>query len=74
MKCTSCGRKIKSSGEKFVKIIINNKKRIYCSECQKKSEVQAEIKEAKSKIYKILVPSLIGVLVVLGLVVGGIIW
>lgn len=74
MKCSSCGREIKSSGEKIIKIKINNKKRIYCSECQQKSEVQTEIKEVKAKIYKVLIPTLIVVLVLLGLIVGAVVW
>jgi len=53
-KCSSCGREIKPSGEKTVEITINNKKRIYCSECQQKQEFQAEIKAVKSKIGKAL--------------------
>jgi len=53
-KCSSCGREIKSSGENILEITINNKKRIYCSECQQKSEVQAELKAVKSKITKLL--------------------
>jgi hypothetical protein len=72
-KCSICGREIKSSGEKTVKIIINDKKRIYCSECQQKSEVQAEIKAVKSKIYGILIPAIIGIVIVLALIIGGVI-
>ena len=72
-KCSSCGREIKTSGEKILKIIINNKKRIYCSECQQKSEVQAELKAVKSKITKLLLIP-IGVVIVLALVIGGVIW
>ena len=71
-KCSSCGREIKSSGEKILEIIINNKKRIYCSECQQKSEVQAELKAAKGKITKLLLIPL-GVVIVLALVIGGVI-
>ena len=72
-KCSSCGRKIKSSGEKVVEITINNKKRIYCSECQQKSEVQTELKAVKGKITKFLLIPL-GVVTVLALVIGGVIW
>ena len=71
-KCSSCGREIKLSGEKVLKITINNKKRIYCSECQQKSEVQAELKAVKSKITKLLLIP-IGVVIVLALVIGGIV-
>lgn len=74
MKCSSCGRKIKSSGEKIIKIKINNKQRIYCSECQQKSEVQAEIKAVKGKIYKVLIPTLIGVVAFIGLIVSAVVW
>ena len=72
-KCSSCGREIKSSGEKILEIIINNKKRIYCSECQQKSEVQAELKAVKGKITKFLLIPL-GVVIVLALVIGGVVW
>jgi hypothetical protein len=72
-KCSSCEREIKPSGEKTVEITINNKQRIYCSECQQKSEVQAEIKEAKGKITKLLLIP-IGVVAVLALVIGGVVW
>ena len=72
-KCSSCGREIKPSGEKTVEITINNKKRIYCSECQQKSEVQAELKAVKSKITKLLLIP-IGVVIVLALVIGGVVW
>ena len=72
-KCSSCGREIKPSGEKVLKITINNKKRIYCSECQQKSEVQAELKAVKGKITKLLLIPL-GVVIVLALVIGGVIW
>ena len=68
-KCSSCGREIKSSGENI--LIINNK--IYCSECQQKSEVQAELREVKGKISKVLLIPL-GVIIVLALIIGGIIW
>ena len=71
-KCSSCGREIKSSGEKVLKITINNKKRIYCSECQQKSEVQAELKLVKGKITKLLLIPL-GVIIVLALVIGGVV-
>jgi DNA-directed RNA polymerase subunit RPC12/RpoP len=73
-KCSSCGREIKSSGEKTVEITLNNKTKIYCSECQQKSEVQAEIKAVKGKINKILLFSIIGLAVVLVLIIGGVIW
>lgn len=73
-KCSSCGREIKPSGEKVLKITINNKKRIYCSECQQKSEVQAELKAVKGKINQVLIPVIIGIVVVLALVIGGIVW
>ena len=72
-KCHSCGREIKTSGEEVLKITINNKKRIYCSECQQKSEVQAELKAVKGKITKFLLIPL-GVVIVLALVIGGVIW
>ena len=72
-KCSSCGREIKSSGENIVEITINNKKRIYCSECQQKSEVQTELKAVKGKITKLLLIP-IGVVIVLALVIGGVIW
>jgi hypothetical protein len=66
-KCSSCGREIKPSGENILEITINNKK------CQQKSEVQAELKAVKSKITKLLLIPL-GVVVVLALVIGGVIW
>ena len=72
-KCSSCGREIKPSGEEVLKIKINNKQRIYCSECQQKSEVQAELKAVKGKITKLLLIP-IGVVAVLALVIGGVIW
>jgi hypothetical protein len=72
-KCSICGREIKSSGEKTVEITINNKKRIYCSECQQKSEVQAELKEVKAKIYRVLIPSLIGLVAFIGLIIWGVV-
>jgi len=68
-KCSSCGRGIKSSGEKI--LIINHK--TYCSECQQKSEVQAELKAVKGKITKLLLIPL-GVVIVLALVIGGVVW
>jgi hypothetical protein len=67
--CHSCGRKIKPSGEKI--LTINDK--TYCSECQQKSEVQTELKAVKSKITKLLLIPL-GVVVVLALVIGGVVW
>jgi len=73
-KCSSCGREIKSSGEKTLEITINNKKRIYCSECQQKSEVQAELKAVKGKINKVLLISIIVVSVLLALIIGVVIW
>ena len=57
-----------------VEITINNKKRIYCSECQQKSEVQAEIKAVKDKIGKVLLISIIVVSVLLALIISVVIW
>ena len=71
-KCSNCNREIKSSGEKTVEITINNQTKIYCSECQQKSEVQAELKAVKSKINKFLLIPIIAI--VSALVIGGIIW
>lgn len=73
-KCSSCGREIKSSGEKTVEITINNKTKIFCSECQQKSEVQAEIKAAKDKIGKVLLIPIIVITVLLALIIGVVIW